>query len=175
MAITLLEVRNKSDALMVPMNEVRSGAWSSTLQFLATEGLNSCTAVAIVSRNGSVLAHIAPRTESVPGDDNVRVLMQSVIQHYNSRKQAGLSPDSTTSIVLTAVYGGNIALPNQINTIRLVLDRLGLPIVFQQYRVHEIGEHRREGETSIIVHGRHGRDPRIYVNDRLFVSKTTNQ
>jgi len=92
--------------------------------------------------------------------------MQLVIQHYNTRKQEGHFPDSTTSIVLAAVYGGAVALPNQLNTVRGVLTTMGLPIILRQYSVREQGNSRARGETSMIVHGRAGIVPSIYVNDK---------
>lgn len=76
MAISLVDVRRRDDTNMVPMNRVGSGRWSSTLQFLATEGLNGCTAVAITSEQAGILAHIAPRTETATGDQNLRAMMQ---------------------------------------------------------------------------------------------------
>lgn len=172
MAVTLERIRARADTVLVPMNEVRSGPWSSSLQFMVTEGLNGCTAITILSNKAVVLAHVAPRTPTTDGEQNVRALMQLVIQHYNTRKTEGFFPDSTTSIILAAVYDGTVALPEQINITRAVLVRLGLPITSRQYRVREQGENRTAGETSMIIHGRDSREPHTYVNDQLMSGST---
>ena len=71
MSVTISRVRGRGDTVLVPMNQVRCCRWGPNLRFLATEGLNGCTAVAIYSQHGGVLAHIAPRTANTTGDQNV--------------------------------------------------------------------------------------------------------
>ncbi|KAF2214333.1 hypothetical protein CERZMDRAFT_83049 [Cercospora zeae-maydis SCOH1-5] len=163
MSINLQQIRLRHDAVWVPMNQVSSGAWSADLQFLATEYLNGCTAVAIVSEYGGILAHIAPRTSTTTGDQNVRDLMTQVVHHFTTGRNAGLFP-SATAVVLAAVYENEIALPDAVEFIRRVLERLDLPIRYQKYRVRRQGEARVSGETSFVLHGRRGMRPGLYVN-----------
>ncbi|KAF2216663.1 hypothetical protein CERZMDRAFT_92737 [Cercospora zeae-maydis SCOH1-5] len=114
---------------------------------MATEGLNGCIAIAILSNKAGILTHVAPRTPTANGEQNIRALMQLVIEHYNTRKR-------------------------QINITRAVLARLGLPITSRQYRVREQGENRTAGETSLIIHGRDSEDPHIYINDELMAQES---
>lgn len=164
MAITLERIRGRNDTLLVPMNEVKSGRWSSSLQFLATEGLNGCTAVAVMSENAGILAHIAPRTIITPGDQNVRLLMQQVINHFNLGRQYGLFPPAS-GIILAAVYEGMVALPEARAVIQAVLDRLGVSIQYEEYHVRKQDQARARGETSFIIHGGNGAKPQMYIND----------
>lgn len=92
MAVTLNLVRGRGDTVLVPMNQGKSCPSAPNARYLATEGLNGCTAVAIYSEHAGILAHIAPRTGTPTGEQNVVVLMQQVISHYNSRKRSGLFP-----------------------------------------------------------------------------------
>lgn len=77
MAVTLQGIRGQPETVMVLMNEVRSALWSS-VRYLATEQLNSCTAIAILSNKAIILAHIAPRTPEVGGDENMQALIHSI-------------------------------------------------------------------------------------------------
>ncbi|GIZ37909.1 hypothetical protein CKM354_000133800 [Cercospora kikuchii] len=164
MAVTLQQIRHRSDTFFVPMNEVRSGPWSAGLQFLATEGLNGCTAVAVMSEYGAILAHIAPRTSTRTGDQDVRDLMAEVVCHFGMGRAAGLFPDAT-GIVLAAVHENEVALSDTVRVIKAVFERLGVPVRFGTYRVRGQGEMRARGETSIFIHGRSGMTPQTYVND----------
>ncbi|KAK0300011.1 hypothetical protein LTR82_018337, partial [Friedmanniomyces endolithicus] len=109
---------------------------------------------------------IAPRTGTATGDKNVRALMQQVINHFNQGRLHGFYPPAT-SIVLAAVYEQSVALPDAVNVIRAVLERLGLPVRYEEHRVREQGQARASGETSLVIHGRSGAKPGIYVNDQL--------
>lgn len=72
-----------------------------------------------------------------------------------------------TSIVLAAVYQENVALPDAVKIIRAVLEKLKLPVRYEEYRVREQGQARASGETSLIIHGRSGVKPQIYVDEKL--------
>ena len=167
MAGLMNTIRRRPDTVLVYMNEVKICRWSPNRRFLATEGLNSCTVVAIYSQHAGVLAHIAPRTETATGDENVLDLMQQLVRQYQAGQLSGLFPRST-SIVLAAVYQGAVALPDSVGTIRRLLNGLGLRVVYREYRVREFGQARAEGETTFIMAYRQaGQVPEVYVNDVL--------
>lgn len=165
MAYDLQDIRDRGDAILVPMNEVMSCHWGPDQQFLATEGLNGCTAIAILSKFAGVLAHVAPMTEVATGDQNTRELLQRVIQAYNTGRQHNVFPPAT-SVVLAAVYQGNVALPDAVDLIKRVLNRLEIPIMYKEYRVRERRQLRMSGETSIVLRGQSGCDPEVYINNQ---------
>ncbi|KAK1061027.1 hypothetical protein LTR74_011368 [Friedmanniomyces endolithicus] len=161
------QVAREIDTVLVYMNEVKLCRWAPDRRFLATEGLNSCTVVAIYSQHAGILAHIAPRTETATGDENVLDLRQQLVRQYQTCQLSGLFPRST-SIVLAAVYRGAVALPDTVITIRRILNMLGLRVVYREYRVREFGQARAEGETTFIMACRQaGQVPEVYVNDVL--------
>ena len=92
--------------------------------------------------------------------------MQQVIQYYNTGRVSGLFPPAT-SIVLAAMYQRNVALPDMVETIRRVLVRLGLRVIYREYRVREQGQARSYGETSFIMQRQEGQEPRVFVNNEL--------
>lgn len=146
------------------MNGINSARWSSQLQFLATEGLNSCTAVAVISEWGGILAHVGP------GDDNVRNLMQEVVKQYRVGEQHGLFPPAA-GVVIAAVYRERLALRDAVTTMRKILEKLGLSVRYEEYRVREQGEARPTGQYSLIIHGRSGLKPQVYFDDKLLTDE----
>ncbi|KIX03846.1 uncharacterized protein Z518_07399 [Rhinocladiella mackenziei CBS 650.93] len=162
-------VRGRTDTVLVPMNEVGIAFWSSTRHYLATEGLNGCTGVAIISRTAGILAHIAPLPPNTQsnnnnsGHENLVRKMQRVITLYNTYRAH--FPEGRSCIV-AAVYQNAVALPEAVQTITAVLNRLGLPIKITYYNVLESGTARFPGQTSIVIDANAGGWPKMYVNNQ---------
>ncbi|CAK1354037.1 hypothetical protein CB0940_02046 [Cercospora beticola] len=174
MTVTLRHVRDKGPvAEEVQMNAVASVEWSSGKQYLYTQGLNSCTAVAITSERAGILAHIGPSRKNRSGDQNVIDHMQEIIKIYNTGRAKGLFLEPG-SVVLAAIYNGSVALPDQVNVVKKVLDRLQLPFKYKEYRVREATEDRPTGETSLIIHCAPGQKPQMYVNEILWETESGN-
>lgn len=170
MDIDLQKIKARDDVIMVEMDKVKMARWSSKCQFVATEALNGCTGLAIISPHGCILAHIAPRSERNNGDQHLRILMQDVISTFNTGKGRGIFEDSN-SIVLAATFQGGTALPDAISVVDAVLQRLKLQVQHVTYPVLSAGEPRSPGQTSMIIRGRKDQQPLVYVNDTLLGSK----
>lgn len=166
------QVRNSTNTVMVPQNEVRFVTWSSSsgTRVLATEGLNGCTGVGIVSKYAAILGHIAPlpnaystRYSNDPGKQNLIALLQTIINMYQGNRHMFNIADC---YVVIAIYEGQVALPEHLQYTRGVLRRLGVRIVFKTYNVLSRSTERMPGETSIvIVSNGYGGMPSTYVND----------
>lgn len=165
------KVRGRSDALLVPMNEVGFALWSSARRYLATEGLNGCTGAAIISKTAGILAHIAPRRpfalpESIdPGFENLKVMVQRVITLHNTYKQH--FPDGHSCIV-AALHQNAVALPEQVQTMTAVLRHLRLPVKTTHYDSLEPGMARLSGQTSLVIDASAPGWPKMYICTQEF-------
>ncbi|KAI5366169.1 hypothetical protein Slin15195_G076920 [Septoria linicola] len=151
MAASLQTIKARDDVVMVDMDEVELVTWSARCQFLATEALNGCTG-------------------ETTGDEHLRILMQKVINSFNTGRQRGIF-QASNSIVLAANYQGTTALPDAISVIKAILERLKLPIRYVEYPVLTVGDPRSPGETSIMIRGQQGQQPQIYINDKLLTAE----
>ncbi|KAK1807507.1 hypothetical protein LTR12_018141, partial [Friedmanniomyces endolithicus] len=62
-----------------------------------------------------------------------------------------------------------LALAEQVTLARAVLNRLGLPIHVQSYSVLEPGHIRQPGQTSIVIAGVRGHEPRVFMNESQLI------
>lgn len=157
--ISLIEqVRNRRDTVMVPMNQVKIVYWlpRSTTRVLATEGLNGCTGLGIVSSQAGILARVAPLASTQttdfgtydPGKANLVAQVQRVIGLYNGNRAAFAN---SQSFIVIAVFQGTAALPEHLKTIKAVLERLNLTYVVKMYDVLAPGAAREFGWTLIVI------------------------
>ncbi|KAL2431444.1 hypothetical protein ABEF95_009027 [Exophiala dermatitidis] len=165
-------VRGRADTVLVPMNQVGIALRSPTRPYgyLATEGLNGCTGVAIISSTAGILAHVAPlppgstsTTQLASGHQNLVAKIQGMINLYNTHKSH--FPQGRSCIV-AAVYQNAVALPDAIRTITAVLDRLGLPIKIIYYNVLNAGVARLPGQTSVVIDATAEGWPKMFVNNQ---------
>lgn len=168
MSLALRQVRDADGAAEeVQMNAVACIEWTAGRQYLYTQALNSCTAVAITSEHAGILAHIGPSRGNTSGKQNVIDHMQQVINFYKRGHSNGLF-SRTSNIVMVAIYQGAAALPEQIDVIRAVLHKLELPVTYKEYRVRGMDEDRMAGETSLVIHCAPGNTPQFYINEALW-------
>ena len=147
------------------MNQVRFTQFSA-VQAVGTQNLNGCTAVAVVSNFGTILAHIPPLPFPTPNPDagiqNLRARMAEVVtlyQHYQN-----LFPPGAASLVVMAIFGGQIALPDHIHETRQILSQYNLTPKFSVYEVTQ-GGHPGPAAGTVFIDARQGQ-PVVYVEDR---------
>ena len=131
---------------MVQMDDydiVRFGEAGKTC--LATQDLNSCHAVIIVSKKAAVLAHIAPnippnasaavRSQFPTAQHWIQAMMAKVIKCVEANKSYFDNPGSG-GIVIYGVYKGEIALPDQVKLLAANIEKLlHIPARPYQYKV----------------------------------------
>ncbi|KAK3672621.1 hypothetical protein LTR78_007433 [Recurvomyces mirabilis] len=163
-------IQNRSDTIVVPMNQAGHCTWDRR-RYLATQQLNGCTALALVSSEAGILVHIAPinpnlHGKDAPGNaelDNARGLLQQVITVYNTYTRMGVFPDPSAITVL-AIHEGRVAVPVHIKLIQGILTHLSIPSTVHQYGTKQGGEARSESDNSVVVEGEKGRPPKLYIN-----------
>jgi len=151
------------------MNEVRFVVLQPTgKRCIGTSDLNGCTVVAIVSPYAAILAHI-PSTPDVAspspqaGDRNVRAKIDEVAILFH--QHTNYFPSQSTTWVVSAVYEGIIALPDQKVIIEEKLQQMGLVYAQVIYVVKRAGEPRPPAHGTVFVDARGG-SPVVYVDDR---------
>lgn len=162
------EVKWLPGTVNVAMNAVRFMAFQAGQMCLITEGLNSCSAVAIVSNQAAILAHIAPRepgsTSPHAGDDNMRARMGEVAALF-SRHASYFQ--NTRVWVVYAVLGNHMALPDQKAIIDQTLSSLCLTFTNIPYTIIP-GVYRPDGKGTIVIDARTG-IPEVFIdNDRMY-------
>jgi hypothetical protein len=150
-----------------PMNEVWFRQFiPNGIRAIGTRNLNGCTAVAIVSPFGAILAHIPPQpyltTDPQAGIQNVRAKMMEVVAHYQQNQ--ALFPPGRSSLVVGAIFGGSVALPEHISVIRGILHQYGLVPGLAFYEV-TAGGHPTPAKGTVFIDARQGL-PLVYVEDR---------
>lgn len=125
------QVRGQPETVLVLQNEVKLASWlpRAPTKWLATEELNGCTGVAIISPHAGILAHIAPvptlasvsTGRNDPGRENLTAKLQEVIYLYNRFRQFFAANQGH---VVAALFGGTQALPEAIRMATGVLYRL---------------------------------------------------
>ena len=166
----LVAARKKGRIQEVAMNEVRLLLFQSTGKCcIGTSGLNGCTAVIIVSPSAAILAHIPPRpnmdmTNDEAGNQNVQARMSEVATLFHQYKS--YFPPTKTTWVVSALYEGKIALPEQKAIIEKSLRQMGTRFANVTYVVSKPGQPRRPAHGTVFVEFRGG-TPLVYVEDRL--------
>ena len=103
---------------------------------IATDRINSCHAVAIVSRKAAILAHIAPMSPNIPekGSANPRILyptgdlridqkLKEVMQRLKDNRQYFENADPG-SVVVYGLRDNQCALPDQVDRIASVVQTI---------------------------------------------------
>ncbi|KAJ5654788.1 hypothetical protein N7490_001791 [Penicillium lividum] len=157
------QVQRLPGTVNVPMNAVRFMAFQPGQNCLITEGLNSCSAVAIVSPRAAILAHIAPRlpgsTSPHAGDENMHARMNEVAALFT--RFASYFQGNHVWVVY-AVVGNYIALPDQKAIIDQTLQTLSLSFTNWPYTVVP-GLYRPPGHGTVVIDARSG-IPEVYID-----------
>ncbi|KAJ5236045.1 hypothetical protein N7489_006136 [Penicillium chrysogenum] len=132
---------------------------------IGTKGLGSCSVVVIASAHGAILAHIPPQPQATSnptsGDANVQLMMNQVGILYRDKRQFFSSAET---IVICAVFQGQVALPSQLDIMQMSLIGLGLTTKIISYEVP--GDSSIVGKgTVIVIKKREYAKPKILVED----------
>ena len=148
------------------MNHVIFVPFQGQIRAIGTQNLNGCTAVAIISPLGAILAHIPPMPypsqDPNIGMQNLIRLMDQLLSLY--RTHAYAFPTGGTSLVVGAYHGGSPALPHHLQQIRSILLAQGLIPLLRMYNV-TLGGHRGPAEGTVFIDARTG-EVTVYVEDQ---------
>lgn len=152
------------DVQIVAMDDVQFLDFQQ-MAAIGTGQLGSCSVVVIASAQGAILAHIPPQprptNNPIDGDTNVQSMMDRVGALYHEKQQYFLSADT---VVVCAVFRGEVALPSQLDIMMLSLHGLGLKPEIISYEVPGNPAIRGKG-TVIVTKKRHQTKPKIFVED----------
>ena len=149
---------------MVPMNRAKHIHFAPNKHGLATENLNSCTAVVIASPLGAILGHFSPRPEGAPaneaaGDAHIQAKMNDIDALLTAHKQ-DFPKGGSAGIIAYAVYRGAIALPSQKKIIESRLKKWEIPLKDFDYTALDADQPRPSGKGSVMV---------IYQGEKVYV------
>lgn len=138
---------------------------------VGTRYLNSCSVTLLVSPFGAILAHIPPRptlSSSDPrdpfaGDRHVEEMMEMVASLHAKHKN--YFPPKKSALVVSALYQGEVALPDQRAIMSQSSERMGVIPNSAFYSVLKSSDPRRPGQGTVFVDGR-GEKPVVYVEDQ---------
>ena len=150
---------------MVPMGGVHFLDFAEKAA-IGTEHLGSCSVVVIASELGAILAHIAPQpgatNDPFAGDTNVRSAMHQIDTLYQNKRSYF---PSTATIVVCALFRGEVALPNQLDIMMASLRGLGLDPRGISYDVPGDPTIRGKGTVMVMKKREYAR-PKIIVEER---------
>ncbi|KAL8798383.1 MAG: hypothetical protein Q9182_006705 [Xanthomendoza sp. 2 TL-2023] len=164
--------RLKSDVPMNRLDIVRYG--ESGKYSIATQNLNSCHAVAIISRKAAILAHIAP---SAPvqllqafqtGDSWTKHMMDCIMDCFRANK-SHFENQGAGGIIVFGSFQGASVLPDQVQILAdKVQNVMKLPAKDVSYKVY-IGGDDRDNEANkgaVLVQGNAaGQLPIVWVEE----------
>ncbi|KAM3417755.1 hypothetical protein BST61_g5986 [Cercospora zeina] len=168
-------VRRSPQTVHVTQNDVQMVDWPpvSHVRYLVTAHLNSCTAIAIVSPQAAILAHIAAlpdgtteiRPGTNPGPAHVQSLLNRMMQLYNANR-AKFNPAQT--FVIAGIWNQQPAMEDGIRLVHRALQSLGLSTTWKNYPVLPPPQPRPEGFTSVVIEATQpGLMPQVDVNSAL--------
>ncbi|KAL8838114.1 MAG: hypothetical protein Q9170_002255 [Blastenia crenularia] len=140
---------------------------------LATEDLNSCHAVIIVSKKAAVLAHIAPHAPAEIRHQYPTALhwTQTMIDRVVSCVQANKShfeDPGSGGIVVYGVYQGEIALPDQVKLLAANIEKV-LRLQARPFRYQVPGTPGPNKGIVIIEGDPMGQSPTLWVEEYKIV------
>lgn len=176
MAPGMLQIaREKGELQIVSMNEIGYLHFEPNSDMcLGTKDLNSCTAIAIISKDAAILGHFSPRPASAneniaAGDAYIELKLQELRTLLGQHLSEFTQTPASAGLVAYAVYEGATALQSQRDLIESQLKAWKMLFTFIPYQV--FGEHEPRGPakgTVLIVPGDNG--PTVYVEDKPMLS-----
>lgn len=165
------------EIMVVGMDEVLFNDFRSR-RCLGTEDLNSCSVAMIVSEYGAILAHIAPRSPTAgisdmeAGTRFMKRKMDEVVALYHNYQK--YFPAEKVSCVVTALYRGEVALPDQEHIMAEKLRDVGLDPVVRHYHVSRSTFSPPTGTVLIDARDERGM-PRVYIADQEITMSKSQQ
>ena len=160
----------------VPMNENDIVIFGEEGKFsLATVDLNSCHAVAIVSKKAAILAHIAPLPPFKPNEPSqsffsseawIKYKLDEVIQRFEDNR-VNFENQGSVDVLVFELWKGEIALPDQVEYIAANIEKVTeVAVTTKPYHVLEDTEPRTFNKCVVIIEGLAiGHLPRVWVED----------
>ena len=150
---------------------------------LATENLNSCHAIIIVSKKAAILAHIAPHSP-----DNIRSQyptsalwishkIDQVVQCFNNNK-SNFENQGPGGIVVYGILNKEVALPDQLKLILgTIQSKMQISPQGASYKILEAGAPRGPNKGVVLIEGIAANQlPRVWVEDReILLSQTVSK
>jgi hypothetical protein len=138
---------------------------------VGTRNLNSCSVAALVSPLGAIFAHIPPRPttyatdpqDPFAGDRHVEEMMSEVASLYTQNEN--YFPPEKSALVVSALYQGNVALPDQRAIMNKSFERMGTIPISGFYSVLKPSDPRRPAQGTVFVDAG-GEKPIVYVEDQ---------
>ncbi|KAL9102093.1 MAG: hypothetical protein Q9163_002716 [Psora crenata] len=164
----LAEARHDRVLQMVETNDMRYIQFGSDgVQCLGTQHLNSCTAVAIVSSEAAILAHIPPRPSAsdpdrATGDKHAEAQAKAISVLFRLHQQD--FQHGSGGVVVYAVADRQIALEDQKRIIENQITGCGIPFTSVAYDVLKLSEERSVGKGEVLIDARQGK-PIVWVED----------
>ena len=158
---------------MVQMNRFEIVRFGEAGKYcLATNNLNSCHAVVILSKRAAILAHIAPNAPAAiahqfqSAEHWIKAKIAEVINCFKSNKSF-FENQGPGSVVAYGVYRDQPALKDQVTIIAATLKQLVSPIVkIQAYQVLESNQPRGPDKGVVLVEGyKSGAAPVVYIEE----------
>lgn len=157
---------SQQSAWEVGMNQVIFAPFQGRRRAVGTRNLNGCTAVAIFSQHGAIMAHIPPMpyptSDPNVGMQNLERLMNQLISLY--RTHASAFPTGGTSLVVGAYYQNSAALPHHLERIRTILSGDRLIPLLRMYNV-TLGGHQGPAQGTVFIDASSGQAA-VYVEDQ---------
>lgn len=148
------------------MNQVLFVPFQGPIRAVGTQNLNGCTAVAIISNYGAILAHIPPlpyvTTNPHVGMQNLQARVAEMMAAY--QQHVDYFPAAASSLVVGAFFGGQAALPHHLEHIRVSLTQRGLIPRLRLYQV-TAGGHPTPAQGTVFIDARWG-PPVVYVENQ---------
>ena len=153
----------------VPMNEHDIVIFGEGGKFsLATEDLNSCHAVAIVSKKAAILAHIAPNSldQNFSSEAWIKLKLDEVIQRFEDNR-VHFENQGSVGVLVFGLWQGEIALPDQVDYIATNIEKVTeVAVTTRSYHVLKTRESRTYNKCVVLIEGLAiGHLPRVWVED----------
>ncbi|KAL8787409.1 MAG: hypothetical protein Q9195_007784 [Heterodermia aff. obscurata] len=151
---------------------------------IATQNLNSCHTVAIVSRKAALLAHIAPgppagahfapflpanqQQDLTPGDLWVRSKIGELLNTFE-RKKVHFENEGSVGVLVFGLHQGKTALPDQVKYIIERVEKVTkAPVMTKSYYGLGRTENRSFNKSVVLIEQfATGQLPRVWVEDDL--------
>ncbi|KZF20272.1 hypothetical protein L228DRAFT_249948 [Xylona heveae TC161] len=166
----LAEALSLNQAYEVYMDEVKFVLFDPTgpKRSVGTAGLNGCSVVTIISPLAAILAHLPPHPgrdwhDPYAADRHVEAKMNELINLYRHVREY-FRPENTTWVI-SAMFDGQVALPDQREIIENKLREAGLTSTRSTYMVVDATLFQGPGQGTVFVDARGGPSI-VYVGDR---------
>ncbi|KAI9762088.1 MAG: hypothetical protein M1840_001470 [Geoglossum simile] len=155
---------------------------------VVTRELNGCSVAIIVSSRGPIVAHVPPlptkhELMSLPpvavnwnlkgllnaidphtGDHHMEKMMEEFTSLYEQHLDS--FPAETLAIMISALYMGEVALPDQRDIMKRAFDKMGISPISAFYSVMKPGDYPQNPKKGLVFIDGGGDSPVVHVEDQ---------